>query len=107
MKYFRKNIIDSIKLLFDGNIRIESKDTDYFNLIQPFEHHKRKIKNGIHLYSFSLHQKNINLQDLVIFSKINNVKARMDLGLKTNIKEIPVNTGLIQITLIIILMYIQ
>ena len=27
------------------------------------------------------------------FSKINNVKIEIDLGLKTNIKEIPVNTG--------------
>ena len=93
MKYFKKNIIENIKLIFNGNTRIESKDTDYFNLVQSFEHHNRRVKEGIHLYSFSLNPEDFQPSGSCNFSKIDNFKIELDLGLKTNVKEIPVNSS--------------
>ena len=93
MKYFKKNIIENIKLIFNGNTRIESKDTDYFNLVQSFEHHNRRLKEGIHLYSFSLNPEDFQPSGSCNFSKIENFKIELDLGLKTNVKEIPVNSS--------------
>ena len=88
-EYFNENIIDKMSLLFDGHIRLDKKDSDYFNLVQPFQHHKRKIKNGIHVYSFSLKPDDFQPSGACNFSRVNNFKLHIDLGIKTNVKEIP------------------
>lgn len=49
------NIVNTTKLLWNGMERFEDKPSEYFNYIQPFQHHSRCPRYGIHCYSFALH----------------------------------------------------
>lgn len=88
-EFFNKNIIENLQLIFNGQVRLDKKDADYFNLQQPYQHHKRKIKNGIHVYSFSLNPTDFQPSGACNFSRIDNFKINIDLGLRQNVKEIP------------------
>lgn len=47
-------IMKSARLLWNGMERFEEKDKQYFNLVQPYLHHTRGPREGIHVYSFAL-----------------------------------------------------
>ena len=89
MKYFHKNIIDKISFNFNGISRQEIRDSEYYNILQPFQHYPRKIKNGIHLYSFSLNPNEYQPSGCCNFSLIDALKINIDLGIKTGEREIP------------------
>lgn len=89
MKHFTENIIKNLKFSFNGTIRLDKKDSDYFNKLQPLQHHKRKIKNGIHVYSFSLNPDEYQPSGACNFSRIDDFKINIDLGIENNIKELP------------------
>ena len=49
------NSTKSAKLILNGNDRFYARDGDYFNLVQPFQHHENVPNNrGINVYSFAL-----------------------------------------------------
>jgi hypothetical protein len=49
------NRVSSAKLILNGNDRFYARDGDYFNLVQPFQHHENIPNNrGINVYSFAL-----------------------------------------------------
>ena len=49
------NSTKSAKLILNGNDRFYLRDGDYFNLVQPFQHHENVPNNrGINVYSFAL-----------------------------------------------------
>jgi hypothetical protein len=46
---------DSAKLQLNGHDRFAERQSDYFSLVQPFQHHENvPIDSGIYLYSFAL-----------------------------------------------------
>ena len=89
MRFFKENIIENLTLNFHGQKRHDTRNSEYFNLQQPFEHHKRKIKKGIHVYSFSLNPDEYQPSGYCNFSAIDNVRLELDLGIETGIKELP------------------
>jgi len=51
----KSNSTKSAKLILNGNDRFYTRDGDYFNLVQPFQHHENIPNNrGINVYSFAL-----------------------------------------------------
>ena len=48
------SIMQSGKIIFNGMDRIDEKDYGYFQLLQPFQHHRTNVKDGVYVYSFSL-----------------------------------------------------
>ena len=49
------NLVKTAKLTLNGNDRFAQRDGDYFNLVQPFQHHENVPSNvGINVYSFAL-----------------------------------------------------
>jgi hypothetical protein len=49
------NQVKTAKLTLNGNDRFAQRDGDYFNLVQPFQHHENVPSNrGINVYSFAL-----------------------------------------------------
>jgi len=48
-------IMTSAIINFNKTNRIEQKDANFFNLIQPYQHHSSIPKQGIYIYSFGLH----------------------------------------------------
>ena len=50
-----RNCVNTAKLILNGNDRFYARDGDYFNLVQPFQHHENVPNNrGINVYSFAL-----------------------------------------------------
>lgn len=50
-----KNIINYVEITMNGQNRLTQRKSDYFNLIQPFQHHYNILPKGIYSYSFSLY----------------------------------------------------
>ncbi len=48
------NFINTAKIQLNGHDRFELKSGDYFNYVQPSQHHRRTPPNGIYAYSFGL-----------------------------------------------------
>ena len=49
-----KPIINNVQIIMNGQERLSSRTSDYFSLIQTFQHHSNASSNGIYCYSFSL-----------------------------------------------------
>ena len=88
-KFFRKNIIDSMELLFNGQVRERNKDNKYFNQVHPYNFYKTNPKDGVHVYSFSANPNDSQPAGSCNFSRISNFQINIDLGLSTDIHEIP------------------
>jgi hypothetical protein len=48
-------IMKSAKIIWNGLDRIEEKSGEYFNMIQPFQHHSNGPRQGLYCYSFAIH----------------------------------------------------
>jgi len=49
------NILEKAVIKFNNNDRFQEKNAEYFNMIQPFQHHSRVPKKGIYTYSFAIY----------------------------------------------------
>ena len=49
------NPVVSAKLQLNGHDRFDEQDGDYFNYVQPYQHHTRTPADGVNVYSFGLH----------------------------------------------------
>jgi hypothetical protein len=47
--------MESARIMFNGLERVEAKSPEYYNLLQPYQHHSVIPGRGIYCYSFSLH----------------------------------------------------
>ncbi len=88
-KFFRKNIIDSMELLFNGQVRERIKDNKYFNEVHPYNYYKTNPKDGVHAYSFSANPNDTQPAGSCNFSRISNFQINIDLGISPDIHEIP------------------
>lgn len=50
-----KSIMKTAKFIWNGLDRIEEKPVEYFNLVQPYQHHSNGARQGICAYSFSIY----------------------------------------------------
>ncbi len=73
MENLKKNILTSVKIEFDGNLRID-KNIEYFEKQQTYEYFKTNSKDGIFVYSFSLNPKDYQPSGTCNFSNIYNPK---------------------------------
>lgn len=49
-----QSIINTAKIMWNGMDRFEDKPYQYFNQLQPYQHHTCIPRNGIHCYSFAI-----------------------------------------------------
>lgn len=49
----KADILDKASIRFSNRERIQEKPAQYFNMIQPYQHHTNIPKNGIYCYSFA------------------------------------------------------
>ena len=71
-------VLKTAKLTFNGLDRIEEKDSTFFSLIQPYQHHTSIPKGGIYLYSFSLYPEKFQPSGSCNMSRINNVQLHLN-----------------------------
>jgi len=67
----------SAQLLFNGITRLETKDSAYFNLLQPWQHHSSSPRTGVYCYSFSLYPEKYHPSGTCNMSMINNVQLQL------------------------------
>lgn len=73
------DILNNAKITFNGLDRIEEKDSSFYSLIQPYQHHTCIPKNGIYLYSFSLYPEKFQPSGACNMSRINRIHLHMNL----------------------------
>jgi hypothetical protein len=52
-------IMGSAKMLWNGLERFEEKPAEYFNLLQPYQHHTSAPRDGVYCYSFALYPEKV------------------------------------------------
>jgi hypothetical protein len=76
-KFFSENIIDNIEIKFNGDIRLASKNYNYFNKIEPFKYYNN-FKKGICLYTFSLNPHEYQPSGACNFTTIESVEFEIN-----------------------------
>jgi hypothetical protein len=74
------NPVVDAKLQLNGHDRFSSRDGEYFNLVQPFQHHTRvPTDRGINVYSFALKPEDHQPSGTCNFSRIDNATLNLTL----------------------------
>jgi hypothetical protein len=66
--------LNSAKFLWNGIDRFDIKNSQYFNLIQPYQHHTSSPRQGIYTYSFALYPEKTDPSGSYNSSVINNTQ---------------------------------
>ena len=73
----------------NGNDRFYARDGDYFNLVQPFQHHENIPNNrGINVYSFALKPEEHQPSGTLNMSRIDT--ATLDLTINDDVEELSI-----------------
>lgn len=67
-------ILKTAKIMFNGVDRMDEKDEEYFNYLQPFQHHKGNPKEGLYVYSFAIFPDDFQPSGSVNASRINKIQ---------------------------------
>jgi hypothetical protein len=67
------------KIQLNGQDRFTEREGDYFNLVQPYQHHTRSPSNGINVYSFALKPEELQPSGSCNFSRIDNAVLNLTL----------------------------
>lgn len=68
------HILKTGKMLWNGMDRFEDKSPEYFNYMQPYQHHTRSPKEGIYVYSFALHPEKVQPTGSFNASAVNKIQ---------------------------------
>ena len=74
-------------ILLNHNERVSERYSNYFNLIQPFQHHNNSPSKGISMYSFSLNPNANQPSGSCNFSKIDEAKLQLHLDKSISYKH--------------------
>lgn len=82
-----KNTITDAALVLNGHERFSSRAGDYFNMVQPYQHHSRiPSSSGINVYSFALHPEDHQPSGTCNMSRIDNIVFELGLNITTSAK---------------------
>lgn len=70
----RGNIVLDGLLVLNGHDRFQRREGNYFNYVQPYQHHTRTPADGINIYSFALHPEQHQPTGTANMSRIDNTK---------------------------------
>ena len=79
------------KLQLNGHDRFAEREGDYFNRVQPYQHHTASPTTGINVYSFAIRPEDIQPSGSCNFSRIDNAVLNLTLSpaaFETNIVSI-------------------
>jgi len=88
------NMVVEANLVLNGHDRFNKRDGNYFNYVQPYQHHTRTPADGINVYSFALHPEQHQPTGTANMSRIDNTKLNyktQDLLRGNNRKLAPLN----------------
>ena len=73
-----KNNCKSAKIQLNGQDRFSEREGDYFNYVQPYQHHSRTPAPGINVYSFALRPEEHQPSGTCNFSRIDNATLMLN-----------------------------
>lgn len=76
-------LLQTAKLVFNGQDRFDEKPVEYFTLIQPYQHHKASCPAGVCIYSFAINPEEYQPSGTCNFSRLN--KAQLVLVLSKGV----------------------
>lgn len=75
-----ENPVLKAKLQLNSLDRFSTRDGNYFNYVQPWQHHSRTPADGINVYSFALNPEEHQPSGTANFSRIDNTTLIVELG---------------------------
>jgi hypothetical protein len=81
--YFTENIIESMEIRLNGDVRLAQKDYDYYHRLQPYIHHTNALPKGVLMYSFSANPEKYQPSGWCNFTNFK--KAELDIKFKNPI----------------------
>ncbi|BCS83100.1 putative capsid protein [Cotonvirus japonicus] len=78
--FYGESLVDRAKLMLNNRERFSERSWQFFNYLQPFEHHYRGPQLGINTYSPSLNPESIQPSSTINMTKIDDIF--MDMHLK-------------------------
>ena len=76
---FQIEPIKTMNIKFNGNIRQENKNSEFYNYIQPYQYHTSISEQPIYVYSFSLNPEKYQPSGSCNFSRIQSVEFEIEL----------------------------
>lgn len=73
------NMVKSAKIQLNGHDRFDEQAGDYFNYVQPYQHHTRTPADGVNVYSFGLHPEQHQPSGTANLSRIDTTKLNLSL----------------------------
>tara|TARA_Y100000991_G_scaffold209574_1_gene189886 strand:- start:82 stop:1734 length:1653 start_codon:yes stop_codon:yes gene_type:complete len=77
-QYFKKEILEKARILFNGEERFATQDFNYFNNLQPYEYNIRSPKDGIYVFSFSIEKEKFQPSGACNMAKINKIQLEIE-----------------------------
>ena len=78
------NPVYDAKLQLNGHDRFQSRDGNYFNYVQPYQHFTHTPADGINVYSFALKAQDHQPTGSCNFSRIDNATLNVNVGLNNS-----------------------
>ena len=79
-----ENITNDGVILLNGQSRFNQSKGQYFNLIQPYQHHNNSPSPGINVYSFSINPKGFQPSGSINLSRIDDIRLKLTLNKNLN-----------------------
>jgi len=83
MHCWGENPVVTAKLQLNGQDRFSEREGNYFDVVQPFQHHTRAPDTGINVYSFALRPEEHQPSGSCNFSRIDNAVLQLVLSAPT------------------------
>ena len=83
MHCWGENPVVTAKLQLNGQDRFSEREGNYFDVVQPFQHHTRHPDTGINVYSFALRPEEHQPSGTCNFSRIDNAVLQLVLSSPT------------------------
>ena len=74
------NPVASVLLQLNGHDRFTERDGNYFNYVQPYQHHSNTPTDGLNMYSFSLNPEEHQPSGTCNMSRIDNATLNLTFG---------------------------
>jgi hypothetical protein len=74
------NTVSRVLLQLNGHDRFSERDGNYFNYVQPYQHHSNTPSDGINMYSFALNPEDHQPSGTCNMSRIDNATLNLSFG---------------------------
>ena len=88
----------NVKMLLNGHDRFAARDSSYFKLVQPYQHHTRVPSDkSVHCYSFALKPEEHQPSGTCNFSRIDNATLQVDHTSAATLRLFAVNYNVLRV----------